>query len=306
MNDPDNIKEKFVSLIHTLQDEICMELEKYEPVERFREDAWQRDGGGGGRSRVIANGKVFEKAGVNSSVVHGVLPDTMRKQFETDHNQFFACGISLVIHPLNPHVPTVHANYRYFELYDNQRNVADSWFGGGSDLTPFYLYPEDIKHFHACLKKACDMVDNTFYQKFKHECDDYFFIRHRGESRGVGGIFYDYLRPDEHHGKEHCLSLAKNCGEALLKGYQPIIEKRKDASYGDTERQWQLYRRGRYAEFNLVQDRGTLFGLKTNGRVESILMSLPPLARWEYDYHPAPGSREADLQQVLKKPMSWI
>jgi coproporphyrinogen III oxidase len=302
----ESAKEKFISFIHALQDDICIQLEKFEPTERFQQDTWEREGGGGGRSRVISNGIVFEKGGVNTSIVHGALPDPMRKQFETNHSQFFACGISLVIHPRNPHVPTVHANYRYFELYDQDGNVADCWFGGGSDLTPFYLYDEDAKHFHTSLKKACDSIDSVFYPKFKQDCDDYFFIRHRSESRGVGGIFYDYLRPDENHSPENYLLLARACGEALMMGYQPIVEKRKDLPYGDAERQWQLYRRGRYVEFNLVQDRGTLFGLKTNGRVESILMSLPPLARWEYDYHPVSGSKEDTLLQVLKKPVSWV
>lgn len=305
MNDS-AFKEQFISLIQSLQDSICMGLETFEPVVRFRQDEWQREGGGGGRSRVIANGKVFEKGGVNTSIVYGTLPEVMQKQFKTTHHDFFACGISLVIHPVNPHVPTVHANYRYFELYDEQGVVADCWFGGGTDLTPYYLYEEDAKHFHTSQKNACDEADATFYPKFKKDCDDYFFIRHRGEARGIGGIFYDYLRPNATHSKEDFFKLAKACGEAFLKGYQPIVQKRKDVTSTNEERQWQLLRRGRYAEFNLVQDRGTLFGLKTNGRVESILMSLPPLARWEYDYHPAPGSREDALQQILTKPVSWV
>src|SRR6478609_3628501 len=305
MNDS-TFKEQFTSFIQSLQDTICSGLERFELEARFKQDEWHREGGGGGRSRVIANGKVFEKGGVNTSIVYGSLPEAMQKQFETTHSQFFACGISLVIHPVNPHVPTVHANYRYFELYDKHQNVVDCWFGGGTDLTPYYLYEEDGKHFHMSQKKACDEVDGSFYPQFKKDCDDYFFIRHRGESRGIGGIFYDYLRPDNTHSKEDFFSLAKGCGEAFLKGYQPIVQKRKDINSTEEERQWQLYRRGRYAEFNLVQDRGTLFGLKTNGRVESILMSLPPLARWEYDYHPVAGSREDVLQQILMKPVSWV
>jgi len=304
MNDS-AFKEQFISFVQLLQDTICIGLESFEPVARFRQDEWQREGGGGGRSRVIANGNVFEKGGVNTSIVSGSLPEAMQKQFETTHQDFFACGISLVIHPVNPHVPTVHANYRYFELYDQQGHVVDCWFGGGTDLTPYYLYNEDAKHFHLTQKKACDEVDGSFYPLFKKACDDYFFIRHRGESRGIGGIFYDYLRPDDTHSREDFFSLAKACGEAFLKGYQPIVQKRKDIHSTEEERQWQLYRRGRYAEFNLVQDRGTLFGLRTNGRVESILMSLPPLARWEYDYHPASGSREDVLQRILMKPVSW-
>lgn len=301
-----NTKEQFVQLIHRLQDEICQGLEKIDGKATFREDPWERPGGGGGRTRVISGGDVFEKGGVNISVVHGELPALMAQQFNVNDAQFMACGISLVIHPVNPYVPTVHANFRYFELYDNDGSVKDSWFGGGADLTPYYIFEEDGQHFHRTFKEACDPFGTELYPKYKQHCDEYFMNKHRNnEARGIGGIFYDYLRPDADNNSQQLFEFSKANGDAFLKAYLPIVERRKDLPYTQQEIDWQEYRRGRYVEFNLIHDRGTLFGLKTNGRIESILMSLPPRARWEYDYQPAPGSKEAELLEFLR-PREWV
>ena len=300
-----NIKDNFISLIHRLQNEICTALEDIDGKAKFREDIWERPGGGGGKSRVIADGNVFEKGGVNTSIVSGELPELMAKQFGVSQAQFMACGISLVIHPVNPFVPTVHANFRYFELYDDNGALKDSWFGGGADLTPYYLDEQDGIHFHQTFKNACDPFGTALYPAFKKHCDEYFVNKHRNnEARGIGGIFYDYQRPGEKMSAEQLYNLAKANGEAFLEAYLPIVRKTKDIPYTDAQKDWQEYRRGRYVEFNLIHDRGTLFGLKTNGRTESILMSLPPRARWEYDYHPTPGSREAELVEFLK-PREW-
>lgn len=300
-----SIKDNFITLIHRLQNEICTALENIDGKARFREDRWERPGGGGGMSRVIAGGNVFEKGGVNTSIVHGELPEVMAKQFGVSDARFMACGISLVIHPVNPFVPTVHANFRYFELYDEQEQLKDSWFGGGADLTPYYLFEEDGIHFHRTLKNACDPFGKELYPLYKKHCDEYFVNKHRNnEARGIGGIFYDYLRPDEKRDATQLYNFSKANGEALMQAYLPVVEKRKDLPYTSAETDWQEYRRGRYVEFNLIHDRGTLFGLKTNGRTESILMSLPPRARWEYDYHPEPGSKEAALLEYLK-PREW-
>ena len=303
------MKNLFTKFVHTLQDEICTALEKTDGKAVFEEDNWTRDGGGGGRTRVIANGNVFEKGGVNCSTVFGVLPEFIRKRFEVEQGWFFAAGISLVIHPVNPFVPTVHANYRYFELYDVEGGErVDGWFGGGADLTPYYLFDEDAKHFHRIHKNACDAIDPELYPTFKKECDEYFRNTHRGESRGIGGIFYDYKREevDKGHDLQKWFNLAKSCGNAFTDAYIPIVEKRKSNIYTEDQRYWQEIRRGRYVEFNLIHDRGTLFGLKTNGRVESILMSLPPRVRWDYSFEPNPGSEEARLIEVLKSPVNWV
>lgn len=301
------LKDRFTNYIHELQDSICNSLEELEPSTKFRSDNWQRDGGGGGLTRVIENGEVFEKGGVNTSVVHGELPEPIQKRFNVDNGYFFAAGISLVIHPKSPMIPTVHANYRFFELYDEENGTAvDSWFGGGADLTPYYFYKEDAQHFHKTLKTACDVVDPKLYPDYKKECDEYFYNSHRNESRGIGGIFYDYHRETDQHSLEDWLRLAKSCGNAFIPAYAPIVEKRRNESYTDDQRYWQEIRRGRYVEFNLIHDRGTLFGLKTNGRIESILMSLPPRVRWDYDFHPEKESREEELIHVLQNPQDWI
>ena len=299
------MKEQFVNFIHQLQDDICAGLEAEEGKAKFQEDKWERPGGGGGKTRVIADGDVFEKGGVNTSIVHGALPETMQKAFKVEAGEFFACGISLVIHPVNPFVPTTHANYRYFELYDDKGNEIDSWFGGGADLTPYYLFEEDAKHFHQTLKNACDTVDTSYYPKFKKACDEYFWNAHRNEGRGIGGIFYDYLRADEKLDKEHYFKFSQAVGNAFLPAYLPMVQKHKDFAYTDAQREWQEVRRGRYVEFNLIHDRGTLFGLKTNGRIESILMSLPPHVQWKYQHHPVEGTPEYELEAVLKNPREW-
>lgn len=301
-----SIKNNFISFIHGLQDGICAALEQADGKATFLEDRWERPGGGGGKTRVIANGNVFEKGGVNTSVVHGELPEAMAQQFGVTNSQFMACGISLVLHPVNPFVPTVHANFRYFELYDQDGTLKDSWFGGGADLTPYYLQEEDGIHFHRTFKDACDPFGKELYPAYKKHCDEYFINKHRNnEARGIGGIFYDYLRPNTERTAEELLNFSKANGNAFLEAYLPLVEKTKHLSYTDAHKNWQAYRRGRYVEFNLVHDRGTLFGLKTNGRTESILMSLPPVARWEYDFHTIPGSPEAQLEEYLK-PREWV
>jgi coproporphyrinogen III oxidase len=300
-----NMKDQFAAYIHGLQDDICNALEQLDGKTKFIEDKWERTEGGGGKTRVIQNGAVFEKGGVNTSVVHGPLPAAMQQAFGVGESNFFACGLSLVIHPLNPHVPTVHANWRYFELYDKEGNKIDSWFGGGSDLTPYYIFEEDGKHFHTTLKKAMDEFGADLYPKYKQHCDEYFVNKHRNnEARGIGGVFYDYLRPTSEEDAKRLFRFQQANGNAFLEAYLPIVEKRKDLPYSEEEKEWQEIRRGRYVEFNLVHDRGTLFGLKTNGRTESILMSLPPRARWEYDYQPQAGTKEAKLLEYLK-PRDW-
>jgi coproporphyrinogen III oxidase len=300
------VKELFTEYIHQLQDTICTALERADGKAKFREDAWMRDGGGGGKTRVITEGNVFVKGGVNTSVVYGALPESMQQAFNVKGADFFACGISLVLHPENPYVPTVHANWRYFELYNEAGEIIDSWFGGGADLTPYYIFKEDGKYFHTVFKNVLDNLDSTLYPAYKKNCDEYFVNKHRNnEARGIGGIFYDYLRPDEKRDSMWYLNHQQQIGNAFLEAYLPIVEARKNIPYGECEKEWQEIRRGRYVEFNLVHDRGTLFGLKTNGRTESILMSLPPRARWEYDYTPQAGSKEAELLDYLK-PRDWV
>ena len=240
-------------------------------------------------------------------MVYGKVTDTMRKQLTLEGDTWFACGLSLVIHPLNPYVPTVHANWRYFELYDEAGSVIDRWFGGGTDLTPYYLFAEDAKHFHQTLKNTLDSFDTGLYPLYKQNCDDYFVNTHRNkETRGIGGIFYDHLRPDDTRDAEKLLLFQQANGNAFVNAYLPIVKKRKHQSYGEREKDWQEIRRGRYVEFNLIHDRGTIFGLKTNGRTESILMSLPPRAKWIYNHQPVAGSEEDTLLQVCLHPVNWI
>ena len=299
------MKTQFVSYIKKLQNEIIDAIQDEDGMACFQEDAWERPGGGGGRTCVIENGAVFEKGGVNTSEVFGKLPESMQKQLGVSQSDFFACGISLVIHPKNPMVPTVHANFRYFELYDEHKNIIDQWFGGGLDLTPYYLFEEDAKHFHKVCKKVCDRHDADFYKTYKEKCDAYFWNHHREEARGIGGLFFDYCRPNNTHSLEKWYAFVTEMGNAFLFAYLPIVQKRKALSFSKTHRQWQELRRGRYVEFNLVHDKGTLFGLKTKGRIESILMSLPPKVQWAYDYKPKKNSEEAKLLTVLKKPIDW-
>ncbi|NVJ88126.1 MAG: oxygen-dependent coproporphyrinogen oxidase [Flavobacteriaceae bacterium] len=300
------MKNKFYKYIENLQNTITETLEKVDGKATFKEDLWKRKEGGGGRTRVIENGAVFEKGGVNISKVFGELPETLRKQFGVNEGNFFACGLSLVLHPNNPFVPTVHANWRYFEMYDELGNTVTQWFGGGQDLTPYYLFDEDVIHFHKVCKEACDKHHPEFYQKFKETCDNYFWNAHRNEARGVGGLFFDYLKATDEFSIKDRYNFVTEVGNSFLCSYVPIVEKRKNTNFTKTHKNWQEIRRGRYVEFNLVHDKGTLFGLKTNGRIESILMSLPPIVQWKYDYHPEVDSQEAYLLETLKKPKSWV
>jgi coproporphyrinogen III oxidase len=302
-----SIKEEWIKYIESLQNRICAALEETAGNENFVEDAWQRADGGGGKTRVIADGNVFEKGGVNTSVVFGNVSEVMKTQLEIDGTKWFACGLSLVLHPINPFVPTVHCNYRMFELYNEKDEVIDRWFGGGTDLTPYYLFEEDAIHFHQTYKNVCDEFDLSFYATFKKDCDNYFVNAHRNnERRGIGGIFYDYQKPTENKDVNFWMNFNKACGNAFIPAYLPIVEKRKNCSFTAAQKHWQEIRRGRYVEFNLIHDRGTLFGLKTNGRTESILMSLPPTVRFEYNYQPEKGSKEDKLLQVCLQPRQWV
>ena len=280
----------------SLQDRICQALEALDGAGRFREDLWQREGGGGGRTRVLAGGAVFEKAGVNYSDVFGEMAEEFSRQIPGEGRFFTACGISLVLHPTSPMVPTVHANFRFLTKGSRQ------WFGGGADLTPYYPYREDVIHFHRVWRDVCRRHPGIAdHARFKKWCDDYFYLTHRGEPRGVGGIFFDNLEGDV----DALFAFVRDCGDHLLEAYVPITERRKNESFTLEQRAFQEFRRGRYVEFNLIYDRGTLFGLKTGGRTESILMSLPPVVRFLYDHHPAPGSREEELYEVYLKPRDW-
>ncbi|HEX5151297.1 MAG TPA: oxygen-dependent coproporphyrinogen oxidase [Parafilimonas sp.] len=308
-------RQQWIEFIYNLQDKLCKALEAVDGKAAFIEDEWQRaEGrGGGGLTKVIRHGNVFEKGGVNTSVVYGKITDKLLKVLQLsptggiEGGSWFAAGISSVIHPLNPFVPTVHFNYRMFELYDAEGELADRWFGGGTDLTPYYLFDEDAKHFHQTFKNVCDGFDEKLYPLFKYNCDEYFVNTHRNnERRGIGGIFYDHQRDGENHDTGFWFSFAQACGHAFLNAYIPIAEKRKDTSYSDEHKYWQEIRRGRYVEFNLIHDRGTLFGLKTGGRTESILMSLPATVRFEYNYQPIPGSEEDKLLQVCLMPRGWV
>tara|TARA_B100000700_G_C14994751_1_gene833206 strand:+ start:440 stop:1459 length:1020 start_codon:yes stop_codon:yes gene_type:complete len=321
---PENSRIRVKELVLGLQNEICAGLEDIDKEGKFHEESWERPEGGGGRSRVMKEGAIFEQAGVNFSEVEGdeLPPSILKQRPEAKGNKWFATGTSMVLHPRNPFIPTVHLNYRYFEA------GPVWWFGGGADLTPFYPYLSDAQHFHRTHKAACDLIDPSLHKVFKPWCDEYFFLNHRKETRGIGGIFYDYQdgsgniykgqNPNGNAsaisnqigkvnlGWEDLFNLAKSCGKSFLPSYLPIINKRKGNKYGEKERNFQLYRRGRYVEFNLVWDRGTIFGLQTNGRTESILMSLPPLARWEYGYQAESNSREKLLTELFTKPQNWL
>lgn len=287
-----------------LQDRICNALAAEDGGAGFVEDNWLRAEGGGGRTRVLANGKVIEKGGVNFSHVYGAqMPASATAQRpELAGRAFEAMGVSLVIHPHNPYVPTSHANVRFF-IAEKEGAEPVWWFGGGYDLTPYYGNQSDCIHWHQTAKQACAPFGEDVFPRFKHWCDDYFFLRHRNEARGVGGLFFDDLNEQ---GFEHSFALMRAIGDSYIPAYQPIVAARKNTPYGERERNFQLYRRGRYVEFNLVYDRGTLFGLQTGGRTESILMSLPPLVRWEYDYQPEPGSPEAELTEVFLPHRNWV
>lgn len=309
-----DMKCRVEALIMRIQAEFCHALEKEEQeeggVKKFLVDKWEREQGGGGITCVLQDGTVFEKAGVNVSVVSGFLPPTamqqMRargKKLQGDKVKFFAAGVSSVIHPKNPHIPTVHFNYRYFEV-ESESGEKQWWFGGGTDLTPNFLEEGDVILFHKALKRACDPHGKQLYPKYKKWCDDYFNVQHRGERRGVGGIFFDDV---DEPSADKCFEFVTSCADSVIPSYLPIVQKHKKDTYSYKEREWQLLRRGRYVEFNLIYDRGTKFGLYTPGaRFESILMSLPLKARWEYMHKPEPGSREAKLVDVLRNPRDWI
>lgn len=287
-----------------LQDRICAALEQADGGAQFVEDAWQRPGGGGGRSRVLAKGTLFEQAGVNFSHVYGdALPaSATAHRPELAGRAFQAMGVSLVIHPENPHIPTSHANVRFF-IAEKDGEAPVWWFGGGFDLTPFYAVEADVVHWHRVARDVCLPFGEQVYPDYKRWCDEYFFLKHRQEARGVGGLFFDDLNA---WGFDSCFRFMQAVGDGFANAYLPIVERRKGDSWGHRERQFQLYRRGRYVEFNLVWDRGTLFGLQSGGRTESILMSMPPLARWEYDYQPEPGSPEAALTERFLAPRDWL
>jgi coproporphyrinogen III oxidase len=298
--DKDSVK----TYLLQLQASICQELEAFEPRARFIRDTWSREEGGGGESRVLAEGEVIEKGGVNFSHVMGAeLPVSATAQRpELAGCRFEAMGVSLVIHPLNPMVPTSHANVRFF-IAEKDGTEPVWWFGGGFDLTPYYGNREDCIHWHTIAKRACDPFGSEVYPRYKEWCDRYFYLKHRDEPRGVGGLFFDDLNE---WGFEKSFAFMRSVGDSYIDAYVPIVARRKQMKYSDTERQFQLYRRGRYAEFNLVWDRGTLFGLQSGGRTESILMSMPPLVRWDYDWSPEPGSKEAELYEYYLTDRNWL
>ncbi len=287
-----------------LQDRICAALEQDDGGQQFREDAWERPEGGGGRSRVLADGAVFEQGGVNFSHVFGstLPPSATAHRPELAGRAWQALGVSLVIHPRNPYVPTSHMNVRFF-IAEKEGTEPVWWFGGGFDLTPYYPFDEDARHWHRSACAACEPFGADYYARFKKWCDEYFYLKHRGETRGIGGLFFDDLHEG---GFEHCFSFMQSIGDHYLDAYRPIVARRKDTPYGERERDFQLYRRGRYVEFNLVYDRGTLFGLQSGGRTESILMSLPPLVKWRYNWRPEPGTPEARLYEDFLRPRDWL
>ena len=287
-----------------LQDRITTALTSLDRSLQLTEDQWQREAGGGGRSRVMQSGEIFEQAGINFSHVHGASlpPSATAQRPELAGRSFQALGDSLVIHPLNPFIPTTHMNVRFF-MAEKKGASPVWWFGGGFDLTPYYGFEEDARFWHETAKKACIEFGDDVYPKYKKWCDEYFFIKHRNEPRGIGGLFFDDLNE---WGYERCLAFMKSVGDHFLQAYLPIVERRKIKHYGEREREFQLYRRGRYVEFNLVYDRGTLFGLQSGGRTESILMSLPPRVRWQYNWQPEPGTAEAELYDIYLKPRDWI
>lgn len=299
------MRDKMESLVFDAQNTICEAFSEVDG-EAFETDEWRREEGGGGRSRVIQDGNVFEKAGVNVSVVEGELSEKAAREMgggtHIDDMSFWAAGVSLIMHPHNPMAPTFHANYRYFERGDGSE-PGSWWFGGGADLTPAYLFEEDARHFHETLKEVCDRHDPEFYPEFKEWCDEYFYIDHRSEHRGVGGIFFDNLndRP-----ADELFDFVSDTIDAIVPSYRPIVERRADADFEEGHRRWQQMRRGRYVEFNLVYDRGTKFGLRSDGRTESILVSMPLKARWEYNHEPEEGTREAEMLEVLREPREWV
>ncbi len=296
------MKTQITSYLKSLQDNICNALETADGKATFKEDIWEHHSGGGGRTRVITDGNVLEKGGVNFSAVEGQTSDALMKQMNlSEKADYFATGVSIVQHPKSPMVPIIHMNVRYFEMSNGV-----CWFGGGIDLTPHYIVEEDARWFHSQLKTACDSHNSEYYSKFKKWADDYFYIPHRQETRGVGGIFYDYLKPTNDTEKANLFAFMQSVGNAFAPIYTHFMTQNKDLPFSENEKTWQLLRRGRYAEFNLVWDRGTKFGLETNGRTESILMSLPPMAQWVYDFKPTPNSAEQKTLDLLKKGIDWV
>ncbi len=294
-------KEDISQWFQGLQDRICSSLEEADGEARFTEDVWERPGGGGGRTRIIQNGKILAKGGVAFSAVYGHTPAPILQALKLPESDFYATGVSIVMHPINPMVPIIHMNVRYFEMTN-----GTWWFGGGIDLTPHYINTDDARHFHKTLKDACDHHHPAFYNRFKQWADDYFYIKHRQETRGVGGIFFDRLSENEGMTKEQLFAFVQQIGESFAPLYTYFMFKNAGLPYEEAEKQWQMVRRGRYVEFNLVYDRGTKFGLDTDGRTESILMSLPPMAEWHYNYQVQPGSREAETLGYLKKGVDWV
>lgn len=297
MPDKKAVKEAYESI----QSHICKQIEAVDGKGRFESDIWKRDGGGGGHTRILRHGNVLEKAGVNFSAVEGKLDPVLKKNLKVDADNFFATGVSIVMHPNNPHVPIIHMNIRYFEMDNGQY-----WFGGGIDLTPHYVVRAQASFFHNALKSVCDKHDPAYYPKFKNWADDYFFIPHRDETRGIGGIFYDHLKADETHSKQDLFDFSKDVGMLFPEVYGKLINENRDKTFTEAEKEWQYIRRGRYVEFNLVYDRGTKFGLQSNGRTESILMSLPEEVKWFYNHQPETGSPEAETLSLLKKGVEWV
>ncbi|MEL7021709.1 MAG: oxygen-dependent coproporphyrinogen oxidase [Bacteroidota bacterium] len=293
-------KQQIANWLRSLQDDICQQLESLDGSGTFREDEWHRPGGGGGRARVI-QGDVIEKGGVNFSAVHGALPEKIATALRLDAGDFFATGVSIVLHPKSPEIPIIHMNVRYFEL-----STGQWWFGGGIDVTPHYIQADDARFFHQYLKEVCDRFDIGFYPRFKTWADDYFYIRHRKETRGIGGIFYDRLSSQNGYSRADRFAFTQAVGQSFVPIYSELVRRNIDKSYGAAEQAWQRIRRGRYVEFNLVWDKGTKFGLDTDGRTESILMSLPPMAGWVYTHTPEEGSREAQTLSMLRKDIDWL
>jgi coproporphyrinogen III oxidase len=301
-------KEQIASDYKQIQDEICAALETTDGRSTFEEELWEREGGGGGRTRIIQNGNIFEKGGVNFSAVHGQLPHTVKKALNVEQDDFFATGISIVIHPNHPLVPIIHMNIRYFEMPSSFNNDTSPvcWFGGGIDLTPHYVVEDDARYFHQQLKQVCDQFNQDFYERFKTWADNYFYIKHRDETRGIGGIFYDRLTATDEITWETVFEFSKALGRSFIPIYTELVNRSRDKQFTDNQQRWQYQRRSRYTEFNLVYDAGTKFGLETNGRIESILMSLPPTAKWVYNYHAQPGSEEEKTLSLLKKGINWV
>jgi coproporphyrinogen III oxidase len=295
-------KEDIASQYQQIQDEITSGLEALDGTGKFQEELWEREGGGGGRTRILQNGNIIEKGGVNFSAVHGQLPEPIKKAFKVEEDQFFATGISIVIHPNHPLVPIIHMNIRYFEIDEHTR-----WFGGGIDVTPHYVIEDDARFFHQYLQNICTKFKADFYLKFKAWADDYFFIKHRNETRGIGGIFYDRLSPASSGlNWEDIFEFSKAVGRSFVPIYSELVNRNRNKAFTELEKQWQYQRRSRYVEFNLVYDAGTKFGLETNGRIESILMSLPPQANWVYGFNPEKGSEEEKTLSLLKKGIDWV